>query len=548
MIRVQQDVSEAVKAYEATMQEYDEAVAAAKEAAGEDGEPEEVPDPDFSEQPVQVLGGRARAIMAEGKEVPDDLLVDFIIEKVRGLEGSGYLLDGFPCTVEQARALEQKLAGVEDVHILPKPQPPASRLAPAPPEEEKEDVALPSALTMHVRLHVDKEISLRRRVGRLFDPEDEEKCTATYHFEFDPPPEEDSALRARLIEAPDPDNADLLTRISSYADERPLLASWLSRFGAVASEVDSTDGVDDVAANILEVVQKRIEDLKPPQPDDEEGDEAAEAEPEPAAEEDAAAEEGEVEEAAEAPAEAEGDEVEAEAAKPFEPVDIHPDMARMLLEQWQGCEGEFVSNMQRLMRSVRNDHRQAVNWVAESRNRYISMLQQPSAEKQKLVHAFQAKFNSIDMEVRVMEESKREMHERVDDLRDKLWEKADEQRQAAEDERAAVMEDSYLTDCSTMIVSYMIEMVQQEAHRYQATECLLRDYHYARAAKEVPVETAPALNLVEKYVDGEFNGELVASCHAKCGGGGAWCNVLVCVVAAGGSLCFLSIWLAWHEV
>ena len=45
--------------------------------------------------------------MAEGKEVPDDLLVDFIIEKVRSLEGSGYVLDGFPCTVEQARALEQ---------------------------------------------------------------------------------------------------------------------------------------------------------------------------------------------------------------------------------------------------------------------------------------------------------------------------------------------------------------------------------------------------------------------------------------------------------
>ncbi len=30
------------------------------------------------------------------------------------------------------------------------------------------------------------------------------------------------------------------------------------------------------------------------------------------------------------------------------------------------------------------------------------MLQRPSAEKQKLVHAFQAKFNSIDMEVRVL--------------------------------------------------------------------------------------------------------------------------------------------------
>jgi len=161
--RVHQDVAEAVKAYEATMGEYEEAVAAAKEAAGEDGEPEEVPEPDFSEKPMEVLGGRARAAMAEGKEVPNDLLVDFIIEKVRGLEGAGYVLDGFPSTVEQAKALEEKLAGVHDVHVYPKPQPPASRLAPMPPEDEKIAEPLPSALTLHVRLHLDKELRYAKR-------------------------------------------------------------------------------------------------------------------------------------------------------------------------------------------------------------------------------------------------------------------------------------------------------------------------------------------------------------------------------------------------
>ena len=47
-------------------------------------------------------------------------------------------------------------------------------------------------------------VSLRRQLGRLFDPEDKEKCDATYHLEFDPPPEEDSALCARLEPEPSP--------------------------------------------------------------------------------------------------------------------------------------------------------------------------------------------------------------------------------------------------------------------------------------------------------------------------------------------------------
>ena len=112
--------------------------------------------------------------------------------------------------------------------------------------------------------------------------------------------------------------------------------------------------------------------LKPPEPAEEE---EAVAEAEPAASEEAAGEEGEGEGEAggEAAAEVEAAAEEEAPPKPFEPVEIHPDMATMLLEQWQGCEAEFVANMQRLLRSVRNDHRTAVNWVAEARNRCLSV-------------------------------------------------------------------------------------------------------------------------------------------------------------------------------
>jgi hypothetical protein len=94
-----------------------------------------------------------------------------------------------------------------DRHVHPPLRVAASRLAPAPAEEESIALPLASCLTSHLRLHVDKEISLRRRLGRMVDPEDSLKCAATYHIEFDPPPEDDTALCARLVEAPDADNA-----------------------------------------------------------------------------------------------------------------------------------------------------------------------------------------------------------------------------------------------------------------------------------------------------------------------------------------------------
>jgi len=56
------------------------------------------------------LGNTARSYMQNGSLVPDDLIIDMIKERIRlpDAEG-GYVLDGFPRTVEQAGALEDAL-------------------------------------------------------------------------------------------------------------------------------------------------------------------------------------------------------------------------------------------------------------------------------------------------------------------------------------------------------------------------------------------------------------------------------------------------------
>jgi len=55
------------------------------------------------------LGNEVAPIMAEGRLVPDDLIVRVIEARLRETNAAGVLLDGFPRTVPQAAALDEML-------------------------------------------------------------------------------------------------------------------------------------------------------------------------------------------------------------------------------------------------------------------------------------------------------------------------------------------------------------------------------------------------------------------------------------------------------
>ena len=57
------------------------------------------------------LGLQARAVMEAGELVSDDLMIALIRDRIATDASAGFILDGFPRTVEQAAALERLLAG-----------------------------------------------------------------------------------------------------------------------------------------------------------------------------------------------------------------------------------------------------------------------------------------------------------------------------------------------------------------------------------------------------------------------------------------------------
>jgi len=76
-------------------------------------------------------------------------------------------------------------------------------------------------------------------------------------------------------------------------------------------------------------------------------------------------------------------------------------------------------------------------------------------------------------------EVRADLHQRVDDVRDRLWSISDERKEQAEAERASVMSDGWLDDRLGLFDNHFITLMQAEVDRYHDTVILLKDYYRA---------------------------------------------------------------------
>jgi len=165
------------------------------------------------------LGKKAKEYMDKGQLVPDELTVELLLDRVANEDcKNGYVLDGFPRTIPQAKVLDDELSKLND----------------------KVDFA--------INVDVPDENIVRRMSGRRACL----KCGATYHIEYIPSKQEGICDRcgSELVQRDDDKPETVKNRLSVYHDQTQPLISFYEEKG-ILKTVDGTKDMNDVFADIV---------------------------------------------------------------------------------------------------------------------------------------------------------------------------------------------------------------------------------------------------------------------------------------------------------
>lgn len=169
------------------------------------------------------LGKKAQDYMNQGLLVPDSLVVEIVEDRLMEDDAkSGFLLDGFPRTVNQAEALDDVLSKMS------------------------------TTLNKVVNIKVDPSVLVERAVGRRIC----RTCAATYHVKFNAPSVEGVCDKCggELYQRDDDNEATVSKRVKVYLDETsPLIEYYAKRDKLV--EVNGEQNIDKVFEDIVKALE-----------------------------------------------------------------------------------------------------------------------------------------------------------------------------------------------------------------------------------------------------------------------------------------------------
>ena len=168
------------------------------------------------------LGKKAEACMKAGTLVPDEVTIGIVRERLAKEDcKNGFILDGFPRTVEQAEALEKIL---DDLNLK---------------------------LSKVLNIHVPAEDLIERAVGRRIC----KSCGATYHIKFNAPKVEDACDKCggQLYQRADDNEETMKNRLSVYEKSTRPLIDYYKKFGLYV-EIDGRQPIEKVTEELENVL------------------------------------------------------------------------------------------------------------------------------------------------------------------------------------------------------------------------------------------------------------------------------------------------------
>lgn len=166
------------------------------------------------------LGKEAKKYIDKGLLVPDEVVVSIVKDRIAEEDcKNGFLLDGFPRTLDQGEALDENL---KDMGI---------------------------SLDKVINIEVDKEVLVGRAIGRRIC----KNCGATYHIEYNPPKEEGKCdvCSGELYQRDDDTEETVNKRFAVYQEQTKPLIDYYRKKDLILN-VDGSEGIEVISKNILD--------------------------------------------------------------------------------------------------------------------------------------------------------------------------------------------------------------------------------------------------------------------------------------------------------
>eukprot|EP00939_MAST-03C_sp_MAST-3C-sp1_P000955 g955.t1 len=186
---------------------------------------------------------RFRNVARSGRSVPDTLVVDLIVRKLRDNASSGWVLDGFPESAEQARLFEFALSGFDlSAHRDAVDAAPPSRLwsvANSTPHdtENGSQKIYPSSIDAVIRLECSPEKAFGRAFGERLvqrDGNSFREDVSYCHLHARPPLMGDGNVRfLRRVPEPSGHRTNIGENIAEDSTKRDDLKHWYAMFGTM---------------------------------------------------------------------------------------------------------------------------------------------------------------------------------------------------------------------------------------------------------------------------------------------------------------------------
>lgn len=166
------------------------------------------------------LGKQAKSYITAGKLVPDEIVLDMLFERLKENDADhGYILDGFPRTLPQAEALNQRMGQKNTIIAL--------------------------------NLDVSDETIIKRTAGRLMCKE----CTNVHNLFYSPPKVSGKCdiCEGQLYQREDDKPEVVKTRLNTYHEQTAPLIEYYRKKG-ILQNIDGEQAPDKVFQDLKRAV------------------------------------------------------------------------------------------------------------------------------------------------------------------------------------------------------------------------------------------------------------------------------------------------------